>query len=360
MIEEFKKINVDCKQLGKTGEKVFFIVLGTYGHGGAYGGISRQDSFKILDATVKSMPDYANLLVYTAPHYGAGMCEKWIGEFLAEFDVDNILIATKGGRHIESNGMDEKDFSLEFLKAELDKSLKRLRTSEIFLYQLHNPSLETLIEGSVFDLLEEFRDAGKIKFYGVSIDSSEEGIVAIDVCRRRGYSGLASIQVIYNILNKAASEKLFRIANESGIGIIAREPLFRGFLTDKHSCSNPFFNVPPARKKEINLYGWEQIRLRTKEIQQVLQKYEIDEPLSKIAIKFAISHPHVTLAIPGTNRREYVESNLSAANIALDKELLSELSDITDITSSYKPAVFTKDLPTSVENSYRHAIDMAS
>lgn len=333
---------MEYKQLGKTGEKVFVIGLGTYGHGEAYGGITKEDSFEVLKSIVKSIPNYANLLIDTAPRYGAGMCEKWIGEFFNEFNSNNVLIATKGGRHIDRDRMNEKDFSSEFLKADLDKSLKRLGANEIFLYQLHNPPLEILTEGSVFDLLEEFRDAGKIRFYGISIDSPEEGIAAIDVCRRKEYDGLASIQVIYNILNKGASKKLFRIAKESDVAIIAREPLFRGFLTDKHSNSNSFFNVPPARRKVIDLYGWERIQSKVLQVGQILKKHKISETLSSVAIKFAISHPHVTLTIPGTNRREYVRPNLSAANIALDDELLLELNGVEDVaTSSYEPIAFT-------------------
>lgn len=340
MIKEFKKINMKYKHFGKTGEKVFIIGLGTYGHGDAYGGISKEDSFEVLNSIVKSMPNYANLLVDTAPRYGAGMCEKWIGEFFNEFNSNNVLIATKGGRHIDRDRMNEKDFSSEFLKADLDKSLKRLGTNEIFLYQLHNPSLEILTEGSVFDLLEEFRDTGKIRFYGISIDSPEEGIAAIDVCRRKEYDGLASIQVIYNILNKGTSKKLFRIAKESNVAIIAREPLFRGFLTDEHGDCDSFPNSPPARKKLIDLYGWEQIQSKVTHVGQILKRHEISEPLSSIAIKFVISHPHVTLTIPGTNRLEYVEPNLSGIDVVLEEELLLELSDIADITSSYRSTVF--------------------
>ena len=198
-----------------------------------------------------------------------------------------------------------------------------------------------MADGSVFDLLEEFRNTGKIRFYGVSIDSPEEGVVAIDKCRQKGYDGLASIQVIYNMLNKIASDELFRIANESNIAIIAREPLFRGFLTDRYSGST-FFDIPPARKKEIDLYGWEQIQSKVLQVGQILKKHKISETLSSVAIKFTISHPHVTLTIPGTNRREYVKPNLSAANIALDDELLLELNGVEDVTtSSYEPIAFT-------------------
>jgi len=353
------RLKMEYKRFSKTGEKVFDIGLGTYGYGDAYGGISKEDSFEVLNSIVKSTPTYANLLIDTAPLYGAGTCEKWIGEFLAVSGTANVLIAAKGGRHIEPDRVNEKDFSPEFLKAGLGESLKRLGANEIFLYQLHNPSLGVLTEGSVFDLLEEFRDEGKIRFYGVSIDSPTEGIAAIEVCRRKGYDGLAAIQVVYNILNKTANKKLFEIAKDSNIAIIAREPLFRGFLTDKYSSDDNLSSIPSARQKEIDLYGLEQINLKVGKIRKLLQKYEVNVPLSKVAIKFVVSHPYVTLTIPGTNRQEYVEPNLNAANTALDDALLSELNDIADITSPYGPAVFT-DLPANVENNCRYRMGVIS
>ncbi len=334
-------MNMEYRQLGKTGERIFVTGLGTYGFGEAYGGISKSDSYEVFRSVANNLPDSAKLLVDTAPRYGLGKVEKWLGQFVGELGKEKILIATKGGRHIEPSRTNEKDFSHEFLEKDLEESLKRLAVDQIFLYQLHNPCLEILTEGSVFDLLEEFRDKGKIGFYGVSIDSPEEGIAAIDICRWKGYNGLASIQVIYNILNKSANEELFKIAKESNVAVIAREPLFRGFLTDKYCNSNGFFKVPPARKKEIDLYSCERIQQKIKEVREVLQKHEINEPLSQVAIQFVISNPNITLTIPGTNRLEYVEPNLNAVNLTLNRELLSELNDITNITSSCETKIFS-------------------
>lgn len=118
MIEEIK---MEYKQFGKTGERVFVIGLGTYGYGDAYGDIRSEESFDVLNSVISSMPNYANLLIDTAPYYSARMCEWLIGEFFAESDSNNVLIATKSGRHIEADRISEKDFSFEFLKADLDR-----------------------------------------------------------------------------------------------------------------------------------------------------------------------------------------------------------------------------------------------
>lgn len=270
-------------------------------------------------------------MVDTAPHYGCGRVEEWMGQFVKELGRDNILIATKGGRHIEPGRLNEKDFSPAFLRDDLEKSLKRLDVNEIFLYQLHNPSLEIIKRGYVFDLLEQFKSERKIKFYGISIDDPQEGIAAIDVCEKRGYKNLASLQVIYNILNKKADKELFEKANKSGVAIIARETLLRGFLTDKYNRNSDFSKVAPAVKKELNLYGKEQLLSKVEKVKQIIKERGLNLPLSQVAIKFALSNQYVTLVIPGINRLEYIKPDLGAAGIQLDKRILLELENIEDL-----------------------------
>ena len=174
-----------AKQFGKTGRKVFVLGLGTYGHGEAYGGISKENSLEVMREIIKNIPADGLFLIDTAPRYGNGKVEEWIGEFIRENGQNNILIATKGGRHIEQDRVNEKDFSEKFLSYDLENSIKRLCINKIFLYQLHNPGIKIIKEGAVFELLEQFRNEGKIEFYGVSIDNPDEGIAAINYCKKK-------------------------------------------------------------------------------------------------------------------------------------------------------------------------------
>lgn len=323
------------KQFGRTGENVFVLGLGTYGHGEAYGGISKKESHEIFSYIINHLPDSAKFLVDAAPRYGSGKVEEWIGQFIKELGKNKILIATKGGRHIETCRINEKNFSHDFLKEDLEKSLTRLDVDKIFLYQLHNPSLEIIKEGSTFELLERFKDERKIRFYGVSIDNPKEGIAAINVCEQRGYKNLTSIQVVYNILNKKADKELFEKARDCNIAIIAREALLRGFLADKYNKNTNFSKVAPAVKKEIDLYGKEQILLKVEEIKKIVKESGLNIPLAQVAIKFVISNPYITLAIPGINRLEYAEPDLNAADIQLGERILSELRNIEDLVEQY-------------------------
>ena len=315
---------------GKTGKEVYVLGLGTYGHGEAYGGIGKKNSISVMCEVLKQIPDNAFFLIDTAPRYGCGDVEEWIGEFIKDANRNNILIATKCGRHIEPNRVNEKDFSSDFLRKDLDNSLKRLGIKKIFLYQLHNPNLQVIREGKVFELLESFRTDGKIEWYGISIDNPEEGIAAIEYCKENCLDGLAAIQLIYNILQKNGLDKLFELAQKNKIAIIARETLLRGFLADKYSENTNFENCSEAVKKQIKLYGKDQILSKLNEVKKVLTNHNI-ESMNQFAIKYSISNPNITLAIPGINRIEYIKSDLDSVKMEITAEVLKGVEKIPDI-----------------------------
>jgi len=319
------------KIFGPTGKKVFNVGLGTYGHGEAYGGITKKESLEILHTAVDNINDEANLLIDTAPRYGNGEVEIWIGDFLRKYKKNNIFIATKGGRHIEPNRINEKDFSAEFLQKDLDGSLKRLGVDNIFLYQLHNPPLSTILDGSVFAVLEEMRKQGKIQWYGVSIDTAEEGLATIDVCRKRGYKGLASLQLIYNILQKHVLDELFEVANKSGIAIIAREPLLRGFLTDIYVDGIELTKLSPAPKKVVELYGKDEIIFQVEQVRQILNSQGYALLLAQTALQFVLANPYITTVIPGINRKEYINIDFFINKNSIKPEIIKKLKRLKNL-----------------------------
>ncbi len=321
---------METRIFGKTGKEVYVLGLGTYGHGEAYGGIGKKNSISIMNEVIKQIPDNAFFLIDTAPRYGCGQVEEWIGEFVRSSERKNLLIATKGGRHTEPNHVNEKDFSYGFLREDFSNSLKRLGMNKVFLYQLHNPDIKIIKEGKIFELLESFRNEGKIEWYGVSINNPEEGIAVIEYCKENGLNGFAAIQVIYNILQKKGLDKLFQLADNNEIAIIARETLLRGFLTDKYSENTNFENFSEAVKKQIKLFGKPQILSKIKEVKRIIDEHNINS-MNQFAIKFAISNKNVTIAIPGINRLEYVESDLDSVELEISDSILNKLELILDL-----------------------------
>ncbi len=321
---------MEFRTFGKTGKRVFVLGLGTYGHGDVYGGITQENSLRVMNEVMRNIPDTASFIIDTAPRYASGKVEEWVGEFIKNSGRKNILIVTKGGRHIEPERLNEKDFSPEFLKEDLDNSLSRLNVDKVFLYLLHNPNLDIVNDGAVFHLLESFRNEGKIEWYGVSIDNPEEGIAAIEYCEKNGLEGLAAIQIIYNVLQKNGLDTLFQLAHKHEVAIIARETLLRGFLTDKYSEDTNFDNSPEAVKKQIKLYGKNQILSKINELKRILSNQDI-KSMNQFAIKFAISNSDVTLAIPGINRSEYIKSDLDSTNLQINQRILKEIKKISDL-----------------------------
>lgn len=304
------------------------IGVGTYGHGEAYGGITEEEARDVLKRALRFVPSSAKLFVDTAPRYGCGAVESWIGRLPSSIR-ERLLITTKGGRHINPGHVNEKDFSREFLESDLQASLARLNADEIFLYQLHNPSLDVIEQGEVFDILEAFRVQGYIKWYGVSINDPEEGMVAMQVCEERGYDGLASLQVIYNVLEKKNRRELFELAKKNGVSIIVREPLHRGFLTGKYDVDEDFISKPPAVAKQAKLYDVNQIFKGMAEFKEIVTKNCPNLSLTQAAIAFSRAPEEVTVTIPGVNRVQYVEEDLCIPNVHVEvTEKLRSLQDL--------------------------------
>jgi len=315
---------------GLTNKVISRVGLGTYGHGEAYGGITREESLAILHSVAEYATKNANLIIDTAPRYGNGLVEKWIGEFLRECKNDNILIATKGGRHIENGRINEKDFSAEFLKNDLERSLKRLGVDSVFLYQLHNPSDDTITDGSVFAVLETMRKQGKIQWYGVSIDTAEEGLAVLEICRKNGNKGLASLQLIYNVFQKQGWEDLFCEAKSVGVSIIAREPLCRGFLSDLYIKGIPR-ELSDAPAKTVELYGSEQIMARVRELRNLLSSRDIGIALAQASLSFILANPSITTVIPGINQKAYIEGDLSVSETDINQETVELIKQLPDL-----------------------------
>ena len=114
----------------------------------------------------------------------------------------------------------------------MDESLQRLQIDYIDLYQLHNPTVDVIERGAVWEVLERAKQAGKIRHYGVSINTMEEGIAAVKDGRAE------TIQVEYNLLAQEPAEKIFPLAHQANVGIIARVPLRRGILTGKMTVAD--------------------------------------------------------------------------------------------------------------------------
>ena len=177
------------RTLGKTGLRVSIVGLGTMVHAGHFGPMKDSESLEAIETALELGVNFID----TSDAYGAGYGETLLGNAF-KGNRDKIVIATKGGNVMVGPNRGKRIFEPDYISRVMDESLRRLQTDYIDLYQLHNPTVEVIERGAVWEVLEHAKKAGKIRHYGVSINSMEEGTAAVKDGRAE------TIQVEYNLL----------------------------------------------------------------------------------------------------------------------------------------------------------------
>src|SRR5213594_2667423 len=176
------------KMLGKTGLRVSVVGLGTMVHAGHFGPMKDDESLEAIAAAM----DLSVNFIDTSDAYGAGYSETLLGKAL-KGKRDKVFLATKGGNVMVGPNRGKRNFAADYIGRVMEESLKRLQTDYIDLYQLHNPNVEVIRSGDVWELLERRKKEGKIRHYGVSINTIEEGVAAVQDGRSD------TIQIEYNL-----------------------------------------------------------------------------------------------------------------------------------------------------------------
>jgi aryl-alcohol dehydrogenase-like predicted oxidoreductase len=304
------------RELGKTGLRVSAIGLGTMVHAGHFGAMKDSESLSAIEAAF----DLGVNFIDTSDAYGAGYSEKLLGDAL-KGKRDKVILATKGGNVMVGPNRGKRIFEPDYISQVMDESLQRLQTDYIDLYQLHNPTVDVIERGKVWSVLERAKQAGKIRHYGVSINSVAEGIAAVTDGRAE------TIQVEYNLLAQEPRDTIFPRAEKAGIGIIARVPLKRGILTGKMTQAD-----------ETRFQG-EDVRARSfkgeafaKELGKAEQlKFLVHGPVKNLcqaAIAFCIAHPAVSVVIPGARNAAQMRENAAGADLEIPAADLEKVADL--------------------------------
>jgi aryl-alcohol dehydrogenase-like predicted oxidoreductase len=302
---------METRTLGRTGLQVPVVGFGSMTIGGIFGPVDDAVSIQALHAAI----DAGMRFIDTSDAYGAGHSERVIGRFLRERpDRDQIIICTKGGNNMVTGA---RNFTPEYIRGCVEGSLQRLGIEAIDLYLLHNPSVQNLKAGDSFELLEKYKAEGKIKHWGVSLNTLEECELAVANGRP------AVLQMEYNLLDQEA-EGVFAKAKAAGVGVISRVPLKRGLLSGRIDEQTQF--VEGDRRR--NILAPDKLPAmvaRVKRIAEVVADY--GRPLAEVAVRFCISNPDVSLTIPGIRTPEQAKANASASE-PLPADVLQKLRRI--------------------------------
>jgi len=293
------------------GNPVSEIGLGTWQLGSAdWGKVSEEEAFAILQA----FTDAGGNFIDTADVYGMGISERLIGRFIYQQNKE-LYIATKLGRRGDTGNGWPQNFTYEGMRRHVESSLQQLGVEQLFLEQLHCIPTEELRKGEVFDHFRRLQQEGLIKYWGASVETSEEALICL------GQEGLASLQIIFNLFRQHVAEEVFAKAAEKGVAIIVRVPLASGLLTDKFNQQTTF---APNDHRNFNANGeafnagetfsgiefHEGVNL-AKEI----ASYFPDDRTAAWALRWILDFPEVTTVIPGATKLSQVQSNVSASDL---------------------------------------------
>lgn len=303
---------MEYRTLGKTGLRVSVVGLGTMVHAGHFGPMKDEESLGAIDAALELGINFID----TSDAYGAGYSETLLGKALKN-RRDRVVLATKGGNVMVGPERGKRNFAVDYIDRVLHESLERLKTDYVDLYQLHNPTVETIRSAEIWDLLDRRKKEGKIRHYGVSINSNEEALAAIEGGRA------ATIQIEYNLLERGP-EKIFPGAQKANVGVIVRVPLRRGLLTGK------------LKPEDQQRFQGEDVRARNfagDVFKQQLEKVERlrflekpGRPLGQAAIAFCFAHPVVSTVIPGGRNAQQVRENAAAANVRITQDEIQRIA----------------------------------
>jgi aryl-alcohol dehydrogenase-like predicted oxidoreductase len=300
---------MEYRELGRTGWKVSAISFGAWAIGSTWGPVNDKDSLAALHRCLDLGVNFFD----TADVYGDGHSEQLLAQLRKE-RREPFYIATKSGRRLKVQ--EPGGYSRENLAAFLERSLKNLAADSVDLLQLHCPPQQVLYMPEVFDILDDFAKAGKIRHYGVSVEKVEDALKAIE------FPGVQSVQLIFNIFRQRPSELFFREARRRRVGILARLPLSSGMLTGKLTRASTF---PPDDHRAFNRHG-EAFDVGETfsglDYETGLEAVEALRPLTpagaalgQMALRWILMFPEVTCAIPGAKRASQVEENIAAASL---------------------------------------------
>src|SRR5689334_13993426 len=210
------------KSLGRTGFEVSTVSFGAWAIGGTWGELDDAEAMRCLHRAL----DLGINFFDTADVYGDGHSERLLARLRRERG-DTFRVATKIGRR--SSPHIKESYNRRNLTQYVERCLENLGVSALDLVQLHCPPTDVYYMPEVFDVLDDLVKAGKIRFYGASVERVEEGLKALE------YPALQTLQVIFNVFRQRPAELLFPRAAERRVGILARLPLSSGMLAGKMS-----------------------------------------------------------------------------------------------------------------------------
>ncbi len=298
------------RRMGRLGWQVSEVGYGMWGIAGGPGnftGANYETAPRCLERAVELGCNFFD----TAWVYGRGISEQMLGSLLHAHTGDRLYVATKippKNREWPPRPSDRLQdvFPADHIREFTMKSLENLGTDRIDLMQLHVWEDRWADEEEWQRALGDLRAEGLIEGIGISVNRWEP-----DNCLRAIDTGLIDvIQVIYNIFDQAPEDRLFQVAAQKDIGLIARVPFDEGGLTGTLSHDTVF----PAEDWRSTYFGPENLGPTVDRAERLRTVLPEGMALPEMALRFILHHPAVSTVIPGMRQLRNVEANLSVSD----------------------------------------------
>lgn len=283
-----------------------------------------------------------------------GNSEKYIGSWLKHKQRSEIIVATKvtGPNEYFSYLRDNLGFSKPVILDALNKSLKRLQTNYIDVYQLHWPERNTNFFGQrnykhnsneawednfneVIETLDALVKEGKIRHYGVSNETSWGLMRHLTESKYNNLTRCKTIQNPYSLLNRLFEINLAEVAMRENVGLLAYSPLAFGVLSGKYLNGNLPEN---SRLKLFPQYS----RYSSQQSQNLVEKYvdlanELGISLTQLSLAFVNQREFVTANIIGATSLEQLKENISSIDVNLSSETIKRIDEIQELQPNPAP-----------------------
>ena len=312
------------RALGRTGWSVSTISFGAWAIGGSWGAVDDEESMRTLHAAIDSGVNFID----TADVYGDGRSERLVARLRRERPGETIHVATKAGRRLPAQT--PEGYSRANLEDWIDRSLRNLETDTIDLLQLHCPPSSVFADAGVYGVLDDLVTAGKIRYYGVSVERVDEALEAIR------HPGVQSVQIIFNMFRLKPADAFFDAAKARSVGILARVPLASGLLTGKLSASSHFaeddhraFNRGGEAFDKGETFSGVPYDVGLAAVEDLRRLLPSGTPLAQAALRWTLMFDAVTCAIPGARTPGQARANAAAADLPpLDRKTMDAVRQI--------------------------------
>ncbi|HKU89275.1 MAG TPA: aldo/keto reductase [Steroidobacteraceae bacterium] len=317
-------MGIPSRPFGRTGWNVSEIGFGAWAIGGSWGDVTESDARDALFAALEA----GTTFIDTADVYGDGRSERIIRDVLQEWRGARPIVATKAGRRLSPHVAG--GYTRQNLEAFIDRSRQNLGVDTLDLVQLHCPPTEVYYRPEVFEALESLVAAGKIRYYGVSVEKIEEALKAIE------YPGVASVQIIYNIFRQRPQQLFFREAQARKVGVIVRVPLASGLLTGKLNRQSQFaaddhrqFNRHGEAFDVGETFSGVPYEVALDAVEAMRPLLPPGTPMAAFALRWILMADAVSVVIPGAKNRGQALANAAAGELpALASATMRTLREI--------------------------------